>query len=655
MVPETLWEPRKDGLQQPQIGHYLHWLEDTRQLKFADYNSLYEWSISDLTSFWSSIWDYGAIQASVPYEEVMTRDPMPETRWFIGAKLNYAQHVLGDRGEAIALRGRSNTRGPVDWSFNELRDQVARVRAGLVRLGVGKGDRVAAFVPNLPEGVALLLASASLGACFASCSPEFGVRSVVDRFAQIEPKVLFVVDGYHHKGRPIRREEQNRALIAALPTVENVVGLSYIEPSVPILGMVSWNDFTAESGPLEFEQVDVDHPLYVLYSSGTTGIPKAIVHGHGLILIEHIKGLRLQMDVGEGDVIFQPATTSWMVWNYAISALSVGASMVCFDGDVSWPDTRQLWGVAEETQATHLTSASAILMASAKAGVRPVDEFDLSPLRVLTATGSPFPKEGFHWVYDSVKSDVQLTPGSGGTDICSAFVGGCPILPVVAGEIAGRYLGAAVDAFDESGHSVRNQVGELVITQPMPSMPVRFWGDPQMKRYRSSYFEKYPGVWRHGDWIIITDRGTCQIMGRSDSTLNRGGVRLGTSEFDAVVDAMPEVQDSVVVHIEDDQGGNGELVLLVALADGVSPSTKLSERISSSLKTELSPRHIPDTIEFVSALPRTLTGKKLEIPIKKILKGSPVDQVIARDAITNPESVDVLVSLAERRQRITST
>jgi acetoacetyl-CoA synthetase len=490
---------------------------------------------------------------------------------------------------------------------------------------------------------------------WASCAPEFGTRSVLDRFSQIDPKVLLAIDGYRYGAKPIDRTAEVAAIREGLPGLVATIAVPYLDPdggAGALPGAVPWSDLLALDGELAFEPVPFDHPLYVLYSSGTTGLPKPIVHGHGGILLEHSKQLAFSMDLGPGDRFFWFSTTGWMMWNLLVSGLAVGSALVLFDGDLASPDLSTLWRLAEETATTVFGVSAPFLLACRKAGLEPAKTCDLSSVRGVGSTGAPLPPEGFRWVYEAVSSDVLLNSASGGTDVCSAFVGACPMLAVRAGRISGRALGAKVEAFDPDGRSVVGEQGELVITEPMPSMPVGFWGDGDGSRYRSAYFEDFPGVWRHGDWIDFDDDGSCVISGRSDSTLNRGGVRLGTSEFYSVVDGFPEVADSLVVHIEDQAGqgiGMGELLLFVVPAAGVEVDDELKARIGAELRRSLSPRHVPDGIHGVSGIPRTLSGKKLEVPVKRILTGTPTDVAASRGALANPDSLDAFERLAADR------
>jgi acetoacetyl-CoA synthetase len=636
---EVLWRPPDDVLGTSRIGDYLRWLADVHGLEFGgDYHALWRWSVADLAAFWRSIWDYFEIVTHEPPSEVLPDQTMPGAHWFPGARLNYAEHVLrmpGVAPEDPIVLAYSQTREPVTLTAAELREQVRRARAGLRRLGVAAGDRVAAYAPNIPETLIVMLAAASLGAVFSSCAPEFGTRSVVDRWRQIEPKVLVAVDGYRYGDKAIARTEEVAAIREALPSLEHVVAIAYLGAEKQP-GTVAWRDLVAATDePLEFAAVPFEHPLYVLYSSGTTGLPKPIVHGHGGILLEHLKMLALHHDLGPGDRFFWFSTTGWMMWNYLVSGPAVGAAVVLVDGNPGHPDLGWLWRVAAAAGVTYFGTSAPFLMSCRKAGVSPRELADLSRLRGVGSTGAPLPPEGFEWVYREVSPSGLLASASGGTDVCTAFVGGVALLPVYAGEITCRCLGAKVEAFAPDGTSIVDALGELVITAPMPSMPVGFWGDPDGERYREAYFSAYPGVWRHGDWLTLTSRGTCVITGRSDATLNRGGVRLGTSEFYSVVEGLSQVRDALVVHLEE----SNELLLFVVLEPHVTLGPELRAAIAGQLRTALSPRHVPDAIHQVDAVPRTLSGKKLEVPVKRILTGTAVDEAAATGALANPESL----------------
>jgi acetoacetyl-CoA synthetase len=599
------------------------------------YADLHAWSIDYLEGFWRSVADLTDVRWRVRPERVLAGRTMPGARWFPGGQLSYAEHALRGTGD-VAIIARSQTRDPIDLSWDELRDQVARAAAGLRRLGVRSGDRVAAFLPNIPETLVAFLAAASIGAVWSSCAPEFGTRAVIDRFSQIEPVVLLAVDGYRYGERVIDTRARVAAIVDELPSIRHVVGVRYLGT-----GPDDWADLLADDGPLEVEAVPFDHPLYVLFSSGTTGLPKPIVHGHGGITLEHLKVLTLHQDIGPQDRFCWFTTTGWMMWNYLVSGLLVGATIVLFDGDPAHPDLGTLWSLADETGTTVLGVSAPFLMTCRTAGVRPAR----GALRWVGSTGAPLPAAGFRWVHDRV--GVPVSSISGGTDVCTAFVGSTPMTPVRAGEISARLLGCAVEAFDPDGRPCPPGVtGELVLTAPMPSMPVGFWNDPDGSRYRAAYFEDFPGVWRHGDWITFADDGACTITGRSDATLNRGGVRLGTSDFYAMVESLDEIADSLVVHREDPDGGVGELLLFVVLAPGAVLDDGLRARIAALLRTELSPRHVPDVIEAVPAVPRTLSGKKLEVPVKRILDGVPAEVAASSGALADPTALDWFVARA---------
>jgi acetoacetyl-CoA synthetase len=643
---DVLWTPPADVRERSGIGRYLTWLEAERGLAFEGYHDLWRWSVEDLPAFWGSVWDHFQLGPPVPGDRVLTERSMPGAVWFPDVTTSYARRALEGDPDRLAVLSLSQTRGEVRSTLGELRDQVARARAGLVRLGVGRGDRVVAYLPNLGETLVAFLATASLGAVWASCAPEFGTASVVARFAQIDPKVLLVVDGYRYGAKAVDRRAEVAELQEALPGLAATVLLPYLDPDAALPGTVPWSELVAEPGPLAFEEVPFDHPLYVLYSSGTTGLPKPIVHGHGGILVEHAKAVGLQKDVQPGDRFFWFSTTGWMMWNFLVSGLLVGATVVAFDGDPGWPDLGGLWAMAAEHRITTFGTSAPFLMACRKAGLAPGRDHDLGALRGVGSTGAPLPAEGFEWVYEAVGSDVFLSSISGGTDVCSAFVGGTVLLPVRSGVISAPCLGAKVEALSPSGEPLVGEQGELVISEPLPSMPVGFWGDADGSRYRAAYFERFPGHWHHGDWITIEADGSCVISGRSDATLNRGGVRLGTSDFYTVVEAFDEVADSLVVHLEDREGGSGRLLLFVVPAPGAHVDDDLRARLASAQRTELTPRHQPDELHDVAKVPRTLSGKKLEIPVKRILQGRPADDVASKDALADPSSLDEYRSFA---------
>jgi acetoacetyl-CoA synthetase len=568
---------------------------------------------------------------------------MPGAEWFPGARLNYAEKLLRDHpDDAIAIVHRSELRATQEIDWAHLRRDVAACAAGLRRLGVGPGDRVAAYLPNIPETIVAFLATASVGAVWSSAAPEFGAKSVIDRFAQIEPKVLLAVDGYRYGGKDFDRRETVAALLRDMPSVEHLVLVPYLGAGT-MDGATSWDELLAETAPMAFEAVPFDHPLWILYSSGTTGLPKAIVHGHGGILLEHLKKLHLHLDAQAGDRVFWFTTTGWMMWNFLVGVLLTDAAIVLYDGN---PAGEVLWDYASETGITCFGTSAAYIAACMKDGIEPGGGGrDLSRLRSVGSTGSPLAPEGFRWIYDHVGSDTWLFSTSGGTDVCTAFVGGVPLLPVYEGELQGRALGAKVEAWDEDGRPVVDAVGELVLTEPMPSMPVFFWGDESGERYRDSYFDMFPGVWRHGDWIEITSRGTSVIYGRSDSTINRGGVRMGTSEIYSAVLALPEIADALVVDLPR-EGTDGWMPLFVVLAGGATLDAELIKRIARRVREDCSPRHVPNEVVQIPEVPRTLSGKVLEVPVKRILTGTAPEQAASRESLANPAALDWFVDYA---------
>jgi acetoacetyl-CoA synthetase len=624
-MPKLLWKPSEALVESSELMRYMCSLGRG----FASYDELWRWSVDDVEAFWASLWDWFEIDASVPYERVLGRREMPGAEWFPGARLSYVEHMFrGHADDAVALVHASELRPLGETTWGELRMQTAAIRAGLVELGVGRGDRVVAYMPNIPETIAAFFATASIGAIWSSASPDFGARSVVDRFAQIEPKVLLAVDGYRYGGKDFDRMDTVRQLQAEIPSLEHTFVLPYLG------GEGSWDELLRPGGALEFAQLPFDQPLWVLYSSGTTGLPKPIVHGQGGILLEHLKKMRLHLDIRAGDRLFWFTTTGWMMWNLLLAGLLTEAAIVLYDGNPATPDMDVLWDLAEQTGITCFGTSAAYVNACMKAGVEPAKGRDLSRLRSVGSTGSPLSPEGFRWVYDHVGADTWLFSTSGGTDVATAFVGGVPILPVYEGELQARSLGAKVEAFDEDGNSVVGEVGELVLTEPMPSMPVFFWGDEDGTRYRESYFDVYPGVWRHGDWIEITGRGTAIIYGRSDSTINRGGVRMGTSEIYRVVLGVDEVTDALVVDAD------GYMPLFVVLRDGAALDDELRDEIARRIREDCSPRHVPNEIHAVPEIPRTLSGKILEVPVKRILLGADPAAVASRDSLANPDALD---------------
>lgn len=642
----VLWTPTPESIANSRCGRYLRWLDETGRASLTDYAGLWRWSVTDSTSFWRSVWDYFDVLADGGTELVLDGDAMPDITWFPKARINFAENALRGDDDDVVVIAVSQTRERVALRRAELRDLVARVAESMRAVGIGEGDRVAAYLPNIPETLIAMLATASIGAIWAVCAPEMGTQSVLDRLSQLEPKLLFTVDGYRYGAKDIVRSSEVQTLRAGLPSVKTVVHVPYLQTDREPEDCRTWADMVASHAEPAYTRVPFSTPLWVVFSSGTTGLPKAIVHSQGGITLEMTKSHALHLDLGPGDTFFTYASTSWVMWNIQVAALLVGAKIVLFDGDPASPGPDALWRLVVDEGVSVFGCGAAFISMFRKAGLRPRDEFDLSALRCIVSTGSPLTVDGFVWVYDAVSPNVLLQSSSGGTDVCTAFVGGTPLLPVHAGEIATPQLGVNARAFDESGERVVGQLGELVITTPMPSMPVGFWNDPGKERYRDTYFDKYPGVWRHGDWVEFNSRGGCVITGRSDGTLNRGGVRLGASEFYTALETIPEVMDSLIVHVDDATGGMGNLVLFVVTADGVDLDDDLRRRISAVLKNALSPRHLPDHVIQAPEVPYNLTGKKLEVPVKRLLSGERADQVISPGALRNPASINFYEQVA---------
>jgi acetoacetyl-CoA synthetase len=667
-----LWKPTAADLERAEMTRYMRWAGQRRGAPFADYPELWRWSVEQTEEFWASIWEFGGVRASRPYERVLDSHGMPGARWFEGAELNYAENMLlgptslsGRDPAQVAVLHCSELRGLEELTWGELSQRVATAASGLRSLGVGRGDRVVAYMPNIAETLIAFLATASLGAIWSSAAPEFGARSVIDRFAQIEPKVLLAVDGYRHGGKDFDRTAVAGGILEELPTVEHFVLLPYLSDAADPASVarrsharpLTWAQLL-QSGEgsdrteigQRFEQVPFDHPLWVLYSSGTTGLPKAIVQGHGGILIEQLKK-RMHLDLRGGDRMFWFTTTGWMMWNFLVGCLLSEAAIVLYDGSPGHPDLGTLWRLAERAQITCMGVSAGLLASCEKAGIEPARDYELHALRAIGSTGSPLAPESFKWVYEHVGSDIWLFSTSGGTDVCTAFVAGCPLLPVFEGELQCRALGCAVEAWDEHGKSLTDEVGELVITKPMPSMPLFLWGDATGERLRESYFSMYPGIWRHGDWIRITPRGGAVIYGRSDSTINRQGVRMGTSEIYRAAGAVEEVLDALVVDVPRGGGIDAHppelwMVLFVVLREGTTLDEALTARIKRRIREDCSPRHVPNEVLQIEQVPRTLSGKMLEVPVKRILMGTPPSEAASVESLADPRSLDYFVELA---------
>jgi acetoacetyl-CoA synthetase len=640
-VPELLWKPSDERVAAATLTRFARWLQSERGLSLPTYDELWRWSVDKPDDFWAALVAFLDVRFSEGGDLVLGDWSMPGAQWFPGSRISYAEHVFRGKDDAeVAIRFSSEaTPSLVEWTWGRLRDETAGIAAGLRALGVGEGDRVVAYMPNIPETIAAFLACASIGAVWSSAAPEFGARSVIDRFAQVEPKVLLAVDGYRYGGKDFDRSKLVERIAAELPGLKKVVRLGYLDGT-------GWEDGFLGDEELSFAALPFDHPLWVLYSSGTTGLPKPIVHGQGGILLEQLKMGHLHIDAHAGDRVFWFTTTGWMMWNFLVGVLLTDASIVLFDGNPGYPSLDALWDLAEAAGITTFGTSAAFIASCMKAGIQPRRGRDLSGLRAVGSTGSPLSPEGFRWVYDALGADTWLFSTSGGTDMCTAFVGGVPVLPVYLGELQGRALGANVQAWDEDGNALIDEVGELVITEPMPSMPIFFWGDEDGSRLREAYFSMYPGVWRHGDWIKITSRGTAVIYGRSDSTINRGGVRMGTAEIYRAVPGVDAVVDALVVDLPR-EGTDGWMPLFVVLREGDELTDELQADIRRRIRDDCSPRHIPNEIRQIGAVPRTLSGKVLEVPVKRILMGTPPDQAASRESLANPDALDYFVRLSQ--------
>lgn len=654
MSIQKLWTPDASFTRQSNLGQYADWVSNTYDLKIDDYETLRQWSVEDIDRFWKSIWTYFEVIDHASFNEVRipSSDGFIGTQWFPGSKVNYAEHIFRvKQADSPAIIFQSERKPQTEISWHELEASVAALSSWLRARNVGHGDRVAAFLPNIPEAIIGFLACNAVGAIWSSCSPDFGAASVIERFQQIEPKVVLLADGYSYNGKPFSRKEANQSICNSLKSLEHVIAIDYLESDESNFDFAlhtAWKEImkTPSSG-LTFEPVDFDHPLWVLYSSGTTGKPKAITHSNGGNLLEHLKALSLHQDCKPGDRFFWYSTTGWMMWNYALASMLCGSTVCIYDGSAAWPDIHSLWDFAREARIDHFGAGASFYIACMKQGVDLSDgEKRLPHLRSIGSTGSPLPPEAFQWVYDAIGDNIWLISLSGGTDVCSGFVGGNTFDPVYKGEIQCRLLGCDLQSWDESGESVINEVGEMIIAQPMPSMPAFFWGDQNNERYRASYFEMYTDVWRHGDWIEITDRNTLIIYGRSDATLNRGGVRIGTSEVYSGVSSLEEISDSLVVCL-DYEDGSHFMPLFVVLQPGVNLDDSLRKRIASTLRSRFSPRHVPDEVFAVSQIPYTISGKKMESPVKKILSGMDISGSVSRDAMKNPEALDAFIAIGK--------
>ncbi|MEM3185540.1 MAG: acetoacetate--CoA ligase [Conexivisphaerales archaeon] len=643
-----LWEPSDETIEKSSMKRYMNWLESEHKIEFRDYNELWKWSVTRIEDFWSSVWEYFNIKSSQNYDKVLLSRKMTGAKWFVGSRLNYAENVFKNydaEKEAILFRREDGYSRSMLW--RQLKDEVEGFAAGLRKAGVREGDRVAAYLPNIPHAVVAFLATASLGAIWSSCSVDFGVPSALDRFSQIEPKVLVTVDGYIYAGKKYDRTEHVARMVQSLPSLKKVIMIPYANTEVEVKGYEAWDSFIKNREKLSFTQLEFEHPIWILYSSGTTGLPKAIVHSHGGILLEHLKAVLLHNDISSKDRFFWFTSTGWMMWNYLASGLLGNSTILLYDGSPSYPDMNSLWEFAEKSGITFFGTSAAYINSCMKAAISPKQSFNLDKLRGIGSTGSPLSVEGFEWVYRNVKDDVWLASISGGTDMCTAFVGGCNLLPVYPGEIQCRYLGAKVESYDEKGEPRVDSVGELVITEPMPSMPVFFWNDPDGKKYFESYFSFYPGVWRHGDWIKITGKGTCIIYGRSDATIKKMGVRLGSSEIYRAVESLPEVVDSLVVDLEG-LGQISYMPLFLVLRPGLDLTDSLKEKVRQKIRVEVSPRFLPDDIFVLDDIPKTLNGKKLEIPVKKILLGEKPEDAINLGSVSNPGSLSQVEEIARK-------
>ncbi|AIF42255.1 acetoacetate--CoA ligase [Virgibacillus sp. SK37] len=649
-----LWEPTEDRIKNSNIHAYMHWLKNNKEKKFNDFSSLWQWSVTEVEEFWKSQWEYFQIQAQTPYKKILSTHQMPGAKWFPEANINYTEHIFRNRkDDQAAIIHRSEIRETAEITWAQLYQQTAAIQTKLKELGVKKGDRVVAYVANIYESVIAFLATASLGAIWSSASPDFGTQSVIDRFKQIEPKVMFTVDGYSYGGKPFDRSKVVEQIQAELPTLEATIGIPYLngnENFSQLKNVTLWENALHDQAnqKLDYVHVPFNDPLWILFSSGTTGKPKPIVQSQGGILLEHFKALTFHADLGENDRFFWYTTTGWMMWNFLVGGLLTGSTILLYDGNPAFPDKNMLWEFAEETKMTVFGTSASYITACMKDEIQPGADYDLSHLKCISSTGSPLPPEGFQWCYENIKSDLWIASASGGTDVCTAFILGAPILPVYAGELQCRGLGAKIESYDDNGNSLINEVGELVLTEPFPSMPIYFWGDTNGERLKDSYFDVYSGIWCHGDYLKITDRETCVIYGRSDATINRGGIRIGTSEIYRAVDQVEEISDSLIVDIPK-ENGDSFTPLFVVMKEGHTLTEEVIKKLKNQIRTQCSPRHVPTGFFEVEDLPKTLNGKKLEIPVKKILMGKRIDQVVNKGSLSNESSLDYFIEFAENK------
>lgn len=648
-----LWEPTQERKENSNLNHFMVWLQQNRNLSFDSYDKLWDWSVSELEAFWEAMWEYFDIESSTPYRSVLSVRKMPGAKWFEGAKINYTEHVFRNRdSEKTAIIHTSEVRPELrEVSWGKLYEDTLAIQQTLKKLGVQKGDRVVSYSANNYETVVAFLATASLGAIWSSASPDFGTQSVIDRFKQIEPKVMFTVDGYRYGGKEFDRLETVQSIQSEIPSLEATITIPYLQTDADFSKLkkpISWEKATenTETKGLTFEHVEFNEPLWILFSSGTTGKPKPIVHSQGGMLIEHLKALTFHCDLGEDDRFFWFTTTGWMMWNFLIGGLLTGTTIILYDGNPAYPSTDTLWKLAQDTNMNLFGTSASYITACMKEDLKPKEKFDLSALQNISSTGSPLPPEGFKWSYDNVKEDLWIASVSGGTDVCTAFVIGAPVLPVYAGELQCRGLGAKVESFDEAGHAHIDEVGELVLTEPFPAMPIFFWDDTDGTRLYESYFDLYDGIWSHGDYIKVTDRGTCVIYGRSDATINRGGIRIGTSEIYRAVDKIPEIEDSLIVDIPS-PSGDSHTPLFIVLKEGYELTDELKTSIKKQIRDYCSPRHVPTGIYAAPDLPKTLNGKKLEVPVKKILMGQPAESVVNKGSLGNQQALDYFLEFAK--------